>query len=122
MGARPSLETRPRRSGNEHETAPPHRVPRRRATRAAVGKLTKAEIRVLNLLSCANTNKEIAAIVGVSPATVKRHVENILSKLRLRNRVEAAIYGLLVSGCAVEARGHCSLAAWRRHLWKGREL
>jgi DNA-binding NarL/FixJ family response regulator len=54
------------------------------------------------------TNKEIAAVLGISPATVKRHLEKILTKLAMRNRVELAIYGLTascphqgISGCAL---------------------
>ena len=60
--------------------------------------LTPAEKRVLNLISRAKTNKEIAAKLGISPATVKRHLENVLRKLHLKNRVEAAIYALMMTG------------------------
>ncbi len=61
--------------------------------------LTTAEKRVIALVSRAKTNKEIAAVLGISPATVKRHLENILRKLQLKNRVEAAIYALRSVGC-----------------------
>jgi DNA-binding NarL/FixJ family response regulator len=61
--------------------------------------LTAAEKKVIALVSRAKTNKEIAAVLGISPATVKRHLENILRKLHLRNRVEAAIYALTSIGC-----------------------
>jgi len=61
--------------------------------------LTAAEERVLRLVSYAHTNREIASTLGISPATVKRHLENILRKLRLRNRVEAAIYALSMLEC-----------------------
>ena len=61
--------------------------------------LTAAEKRVIALVSRAKTNKEIAAVLGISPATVKRHLENILRKLQLKNRVEAAIYALTSIGC-----------------------
>jgi DNA-binding CsgD family transcriptional regulator len=59
-----------------------------------VSKLTAAEKKILALISQANSNKEIAAVLGISPATVKRHVENILRKAHLKNRVQPAIYGL----------------------------
>jgi DNA-binding CsgD family transcriptional regulator len=72
-------------------------------------RLTAAETRVLVHLSQAKTNKEIAATLGISPATVKRHLEKILNKLRLRNRVEAAIYGLLSKGCPLQSRSNCVL-------------
>lgn len=75
--------------------------------------VTAAEERVLKLISQSRTNREIAASLCISPATVKRHVENILRKLQLRNRVEAAIYGLMLSGCPVEHGPQCPLAQWR---------
>ena len=62
-------------------------------------RLTAAEKRVIVLVSRAKTNKEIAAALEISPFTVKRHLENILRKLQLKNRVEAAIYALRSIGC-----------------------
>jgi DNA-binding NarL/FixJ family response regulator len=75
-------------------------------------KLTAGQKRVLTLLSFAKTNKEIACTLGISPATVKRHVENLLRKLELSNRVEAAIYGLIATGCLCDSNPACPLAAW----------
>lgn len=72
--------------------------------------LTHAEERVLRLVARARTNKEIAAALGISPATVKRHIEKILSKLQVRNRVEAAIYGLTAMSCPHRASSGCALA------------
>ena len=40
------------------------------------------------------SNKEIAVSMRLSPSTVKRHVENILRKLQLKNRIEAAVYAV----------------------------
>lgn len=66
---------------------------RRGAVREArLEEVSPREARVLSLLALALTNKEIASRLGISPATVKRHVENILHKLDLRNRTEAAVY------------------------------
>jgi DNA-binding NarL/FixJ family response regulator len=62
-------------------------------------KITAAEQRVLALVARARSNKEIASDLGISPATVKRHMEKILKKLKVRNRVEAAIFGLMLNGC-----------------------
>jgi DNA-binding CsgD family transcriptional regulator len=76
--------------------------------------LTAAEKRVLNLVAQAKTNKEIAAGLGISPATVKRHLENILRKLELRNRVEAAIYGVMSAGCPRNPAADCPLDSWRK--------
>ena len=62
------------------------------ACKSLPGILTRQERRVLELVAEAKTNKEIALTLAISPATVKRHLENILKKLRLKNRVEAAVY------------------------------
>jgi len=77
-------------------------------------KLTAAEKKVLALVSSAKTNKEIAFALGISPATVKRHLENVLRKLELRNRVEAAIYGLIAHGCPNGSSSACPLELWRK--------
>jgi DNA-binding CsgD family transcriptional regulator len=76
--------------------------------------LTAAEKRVLGLVSQSQTNREIAASLRVSPATIKRHLENILRKLGVRNRVEAAIYSLSMAGCSARSSAECPLAAWRK--------
>lgn len=77
-------------------------------------KVTAAEQRVLSLVSRAKTNKEIAADLGISPATVKRHLEQIFSKLGLRNRVEAAIYGLAANSCPHHSASGCALRKFER--------
>lgn len=46
---------------------------------------------VFDLLGRGCTNDEIARTLFVSPATVKTHVSNVLAKLRLPNRVHAAL-------------------------------
>ena len=60
----------------------------------AVLSLTRCEMRVLSLVTQSKTNSEIARALGISPATVKRHLENILRKLELKNRVDAAIFAV----------------------------
>ena len=84
------------------------------ALKNLTGKLTGAEKRVLALVSAAKTNKEIALALCISPATVKRHLENVLRKLELRNRVEAAIYGLIANGCPSGSSSACPLELWRK--------
>ena len=54
--------------------------------------LSERESQVLVLVAEGLTNKEIAALLYVSVETVKTHLRQILSKLRLRNRVEATAY------------------------------
>lgn len=83
------------------------------APKNLTAKLTGAEKRVLSLVSSGKTNKEIAFALGISAATVKRHLENILRKLAVRNRVEAAIYGLIANGCP-SLSSACPLALWRK--------
>lgn len=57
---------------------------------AELATLTAREIQILRLLADGASNSMIAAELVISRATVARHVANILSKLRLANRTEAA--------------------------------
>ncbi|HBY99386.1 MAG TPA: DNA-binding response regulator [Chloroflexi bacterium] len=56
--------------------------------------LTDREIEVLRLIAQGLSNKEIGDRLVVSPATAKTHVSNILSKIGLASRTQAAIYAL----------------------------
>lgn len=56
--------------------------------------LTDREVDVLRLIARGLSNQEIAGVLVVSPATVYTHVSNILSKLHLASRTQAAIYAL----------------------------
>ncbi len=53
--------------------------------------LTYREEQILNLLAQGLSNKEIGARLELSEKTVKHYMTNILQKLRVRNRVEAAL-------------------------------
>ena len=57
-----------------------------------VSELTSREIQVLQLVANGYTNAEIAQELFVSTPTVKTHVSNILSKLNLRDRIQAVIF------------------------------
>ncbi len=59
---------------------------------AAVENLTERELEVLRLIATGATNREIAQDLGVSEGTVKNHVSSILSRLGLRDRIQAALY------------------------------
>jgi DNA-binding NarL/FixJ family response regulator len=62
--------------------------------RQPVDQLSRREIEVLRALARGRSNKEIASALGIGEETVKTHVSNILSKLHLADRTQAAIYGL----------------------------
>lgn len=54
--------------------------------------LSEREIEVLKLIAAGQNNKEIADTLIISEKTVKSHVSNILSKLHLADRTQAAVY------------------------------
>ena len=62
--------------------------------------LTKREKQVLALLAEGRTNREIAEALFISEVTAKVHVRNVLRKLGVRNRTEAALKAARVSGDA----------------------
>ncbi|WP_028357796.1 response regulator [Brackiella oedipodis] len=56
--------------------------------------LTKREKEILHWLAMGSSNKEIAKGLQISESTIKVHVQNILKKLQLSSRVQAAIYAV----------------------------
>lgn len=63
-------------------TAPPARL----------GDLSSREIAVLRLIAQGASNREIAEALVISEGTVKNHISNILGRLGLRDRTQAALY------------------------------
>ena len=61
-------------------------------TAALPGGLSAREGEVLRLIAAGSTNREIAAALFVSEATVKTHVNNIFAKLQVRDRAQAVHY------------------------------
>lgn len=64
------------------------------AARDTLEHLSEREMQVLRLIARGYSNKEISADLKISEKTVKTHVSNILDKLHLEDRTQAAIYAL----------------------------
>jgi DNA-binding NarL/FixJ family response regulator len=56
--------------------------------------LSDREIQVLKLIANGKDNAQIAADLHISPKTVKNHISNILMKLQIDNRIQAAVYAV----------------------------
>jgi DNA-binding NarL/FixJ family response regulator len=56
--------------------------------------LSDREIEVLKLIANGKDNAVIAADLHISPKTVKNHISNILMKLQIDNRIQAAVYAV----------------------------
>jgi DNA-binding NarL/FixJ family response regulator len=56
--------------------------------------LSDREIQVLKLIANGKDNAQIAAELHISPKTVKNHISNILMKLQIENRIQAAVYAV----------------------------
>ena len=63
---------------------------------SAVGRpeLSDRETEVLRLIANGKDNSEIAQELHISPKTVKNHISNILMKLQIDNRIQAAVYAV----------------------------
>ena len=65
-----------------------------RSSPASTSDLTEREEAILQLVAQGKTNKEIAAELFLSEKTVKHYMTNVLQKLHVRNRVEAALIAI----------------------------
>jgi DNA-binding NarL/FixJ family response regulator len=59
---------------------------------ASVELLTERELEVLKLLATGKSNAELASLLYLGEGTIKTHVSHLLSKLGLRDRVQAVVY------------------------------
>jgi DNA-binding NarL/FixJ family response regulator len=64
--------------------------------------LTERETDVLRLLAQGKSNKEIAGMLSLSEKTVKTHVSNILAKLGVPSRTQAALYAVRIGLASIE--------------------
>ena len=56
--------------------------------------LSQRELEVLKLIASGRDNAMIAGELHISPKTVKNHISNILMKLQIENRIQAAVYAV----------------------------
>jgi DNA-binding NarL/FixJ family response regulator len=56
--------------------------------------LSERELEVLRLIANGKDNSQIAEALHISPKTVKNHISNILMKLQIDNRIQAAVYAV----------------------------
>lgn len=85
-----------RQVANHHRYLPP-RLAEQLAQRMYTSELSRRELDILAHLSAGKSNKVIARDAGIGVGTVKYHVNNILSKLNVSCRTEAA--------CVAQQRG-----------------
>lgn len=82
----PVLHPEAQRRLVEHVTQPP--------VMGAAADLTERELEVLRLIAQGQSNRQIADSLHITEGTVKGHVSNILSKLHLQDRTQAALYAV----------------------------
>ena len=83
-------------------------TPQERTISKEVDVLTDREIDVLRLVAQGASNQDISAELNITVNTVKTHIKNILAKLQLENRTQAAAYAFqsgLASSLSEENQG-----------------
>ena len=66
----------------------------RRPAEPTLAPLTPRELEILRLIVEGRENGEIAGMLFISPSTAKNHVANLLQKLGVQNRVQAAVHAV----------------------------
>jgi DNA-binding CsgD family transcriptional regulator len=80
--------------GRSHDVASRCSSADARASQGSAPSLTPREREVLELLAAGKSTRAMVEELGVSPATVRTHVENTLRKLRVHSRLEAVAVAL----------------------------
>ena len=62
--------------------------------KSLAAQLTAREKQILGMIAVGNSNKLIANALGITDATVKVHVKNLMKKMHFRSRVEAAVWAV----------------------------
>jgi DNA-binding NarL/FixJ family response regulator len=62
--------------------------------KAASGPLSERETEILRRISTGASNKEVARDLGISPSTVRTHVESVFRKLQCSTRAAATLKAL----------------------------
>jgi DNA-binding NarL/FixJ family response regulator len=68
--------------------------PAPKAAERLLSELTERELEVLRLIANGKDNAQIAAELHISAKTVKNHISNILMKLQIKNRIQAAVFAV----------------------------
>jgi len=67
-------------------------LPENEAVPVLSAALSKREIEILGMIASGKQNSDIAQLLVISPYTVRNHISNLLRKLQLENRTQAATY------------------------------
>ena len=86
--------------------------------------LSDREIQVLKLIANGKDNAMIAGELHISPKTVKNHISNILMKLQIENRIQAAVYAVRSGIVELQRDGASSpgRAGWREPRTQGASI
>jgi DNA-binding NarL/FixJ family response regulator len=68
--------------------------------------LSERETEVLRLLTLGKTDQEIAQQLVLTDVTIRTHISRILTKLGLKNRVQAALYGIRSGIVSLDETSH----------------
>jgi two-component system, NarL family, nitrate/nitrite response regulator NarL len=82
------------------------RPPRWSGPGPGAAQLTSRECEIVRQVAVGRRNAEVARALGISEETVKKHLNNVFRKLRLRARVQVALYALQTGLVALARRRH----------------